>query len=68
MTFTLKDLNGNILHTGTKQDCMHFMKAQKFNRANITIQKLDSKPAPHYTVPITAEEAPPKSWIKRVFS
>lgn len=67
MTFTVKDKQSNILFTGTKQDCVHFIKRKKFNRQEISIQTLDNKPAVHYTVPITATEGPPKNWFKRNF-
>ena len=68
MKFTVKDLQNQILFTGTKQDCMHFIKRRTYNRQEITVQKFDDTPVAHYTVPVTAEAAPPKPLWKRIFS
>lgn len=65
MIFTIQDLNNNILHTGTKQECMHFIKRNKLDRRELTVQTINDKPTPHYTIPIIDE--PPKSWIRRIF-
>jgi len=75
MKFTVYNKKDIPLFTGTKQECMHFIKREKLNRREITIEdpalkiKVQNKePAPHYTIPITAEIPPPKSFLTRIFS
>jgi len=69
MTFVLKDKNNQTLFTGTKQDCMHFIKRRALNRSEITLESVkDTQPAPHYTIPVTADPQPKKGWIKRIFN
>lgn len=56
-----------VLYTGTKQECMHFLKVRKLNRQDITIEKFDSTPSYHTAVPVT-EDAPVKTPLfKRIF-
>jgi hypothetical protein len=83
MKFTVNTLNNDILFTGTKQECMHFIKCSKLNRKEITIQKLEhksipseeipveeiyNKPMPHATIPITEDNPPPIPLYKRIFT
>jgi hypothetical protein len=68
MNFIVKDKNNNTLCTGTKQDCMHFIKRRGLNRQEVTINTFDTKPAPHYTVPVTSELPEPKGFFKRIFT
>jgi hypothetical protein len=69
MKFTVKDKNNKKIYTGTKQECMHFIKRRAYSRQEITLEEFDDTPAPHYTVPVTAESPPPtKSFFKRIFS
>jgi len=69
MKFTVQDKNNQILYTGTKQDCMHFIKRKKINRQEITIQKFDDTPTPHVTIPVTSDTPPPTpGFFKRFFN
>jgi hypothetical protein len=69
MNFTLKDNNNKTLFTGTKQDCMHFIKRRALDRQSINFEPLgNSEPAPHYTVPIVNADQPKKGLFKRIFT
>ncbi len=66
MNFVLKDKNDQTLMTGTKQECMHFIKLNRLNRREVTIEITENKkPAVHYTVPITKDKIKP--FYKRIF-
>jgi len=67
MKLTVKDLNNNILFEGAKQECIHFIKLNKINRREITIQKLNDKPTAHYTIPITQNTKIPDPFFKPNF-
>lgn len=67
MIFTLKDLNNNILCTGTRQECKYFMKLNKYSAQTTILERFSNKPAPHYTIPITEDSPPPKNIFKRIF-
>jgi len=73
MTFVLKDKNNQTLFTGTKQDCMHFIKRRALNRSEITLESVKgTQPALHYTVPQDQDEPNTKgkkvNWYKRIFN
>lgn len=68
MNFVVKDLNNTILFTGTKQDCMHFIKRRHLNRLEISVSSLDAEPAYHTTSPVVEDVPPPKPFFKRLFS
>jgi len=67
MKLTVKDLNNNILFTGAKQECIHFIKLNKLNRREVTIEKLNDNPAPHYTIPITDDTELPQMFDKKIY-
>lgn len=69
MNFILKNkATGEKLHTGTKQECMHFIKCRKYNRHDIVLEPLDNEPTYHNTSMVTEEEPPKKPFFKRLFS
>lgn len=69
MKFTLKDKNNNTLFTGTKQECMHFIKCRKLNRQEIKLESFKTdEPAVHYTSPIEEVAQIKKPFYKRLFS
>ena len=69
MTFTLKDKNNKKLFTGTKQECMHFIKCRKYSRHEVTLEPHPNTTKPHYTVPVTSEPTPKKAgFFKRIFN
>jgi hypothetical protein len=67
MKFTVKDQQNKTLYIGSRQEVMHYIKREKLNRQEITLQKFSNDPVPHYTIPVTADKAPPKPWFKRIF-
>jgi len=67
MKFTVQDAQNHTLFTGTKQECIRFAKRKKLNKQEITLEKFDDTPAPHYTIPITAEEDIPESFFNKIF-
>jgi len=67
MKFTVFNLKNDSLFTGTKQECMRFIKREKLNRRYITIEKQSDTPSPHYTIPVTEESLPKKDFFRRTF-
>ena len=68
MNFVLKNRLGEELFVGTKQECMHFIKCRKYNRQEVTLDKLDNKPAYHNTSMVVEDTPPPKKpFFKRFF-
>jgi len=62
----VKDDSGRVLFIGSKQDCMHWIKVRRYDRANIHIEEFEVvTPELHTTAPI---EPKPKGFFKRIFS
>jgi hypothetical protein len=69
MNFTVKNkVSDEVLFTGTKQDCMHFIKRRCLNRQEISVQTLNAEPAYHTTSPVVEDAPPPKPFFKRLFN
>ena len=68
MKMQLKNKNTDeVLYTGTKQQCMHFLKCRKLDRQAVELTVLDNTPSYHTAVPVT-EDAPVKTpFFKRIF-
>jgi hypothetical protein len=69
MILTVYDNNNNKLFTGTKQDCMHFIKRKNLNRTQIKISSDKPTPkVPECTYATTAPVTPqPEGFFKRIF-
>lgn len=63
------DKNDNILFTGTKQDCMHFIKRRHFLRDQVKVQTVRSYNEAHPVDEkiITLSNPEPTGWFKRMF-
>lgn len=70
MKFTLKDkATDKILCTGTKQECMHFLKVRRYNRNEVYFETDNKIETFHTTVPVVKETPPPKpNFLKRIFT
>jgi len=68
MKLQVKNKNNNeILFTGTKQDCMHFIKRRAIDRHEIKIESVKvTEPIESYTT--TSVEEPKKGFFTRIWN
>lgn len=71
MMLTVYNLKKEVLYTGTKQDCMHFIKRHKYNRDEISISTPPRRKHLPEDAPIIETTAPieskPKGFFSRLF-
>lgn len=71
MLLNVYNLKEEVLFTGTKQDCMHFIKSRKLKRNEISIKSSDSSHmGPEDALPIETTapiESKPKGFFHKIF-
>ena len=65
---TVHDLQGKKLFTGTKQDCMHFIKCRKLDHREVSIAAVTAEPEVTEIKTTAPIEAKPQGFFKRLFT
>ena len=71
MILSVYNKNKEALYTGTKQDCLHYIRRERLSRRDVSIAVPEAKapleakePTPYAT---TSFENPPEGFFKRIF-